>query len=742
MLLLPLVMHGQFTLSKQDASGCGKKDGSITATVSISGNIQFSLDGGAFQSSGTFSNLGAGIYTVTAKEGLTGCQTSETVEINDGSDLMVTVSGGGSFELCGGGSAPEIVLSASATGGTQPYQFSWPNGTRTVSAAGNYTCTVTDSTGCQDAGSATVVVVPIQCSRDPNDITGPTGFSTDRWVAKKDVMPYLIRFENDPQFATASAQKVTVEYPLDDQLNLFSVRLGSFGFANMTFNVPANSTFYSQRLDVQDSLGIFVDVTAGIDVDAGKAFWIFESIDPATGLPPTGTNVGMLPVNDTITRRGEGFVNFTAKPKNSAVTGDSITAQAVIVFDVNEPILTNEYLNLVDAVAPTSVLDSLPASQDSIKIQLSWSGQDDPGGTGLREYAVFVSENSSPFNLWQGGLTDTAAVFTGASGGEYSFFTLATDNVGNTEAAKSQGDFTVKIARDPLLQVTSFSKPIYCHGDSLRLLWDASQVRAVDVLVSSGTGQPFSMVGNDLPVQNNGFAWLVPGTFPACNPCFMLVRDTTTGSPLTDTAAFAVSPPPVASAGNDAAICIGEYLQLQASGGTSYSWSPPAGLSNSAVAAPFASPASSTVYTVQVTDALGCKDTDELLVTVHLKDTTFFNIMVCDTGTAGLAIDTLVNYLGCDSLIITTTTFAEPNLVISDNNLPGGVYRSVGPLVSNNTTIMAGRDAKFTSDTNITLQPLFTVQVGALFEARVEVCPPSFNGPFGSKIFKQKKKKK
>ncbi len=739
-IALPICVRGQLTLSKQDASGCGKKDGSITASVGIGGSIQYSLNGGGFQNSGSFSNLSAGSYTVTARDEKTGCQTSESIEINDGSDLKVSVNGGGSFQYCVQDGPPEVTLSASASGGSPPYQYSWPNGTITVSGSGTYTCTATDTAGCRDAGSVTIAIVPIRCSRDPNDITGPAGFGPDHWIAGKDVMPYLIRFENDPKFATASAQKVTIDYVLDPQLNLFSVRLGSFGFANMAFDVPANATFYYQRLDVRDSLGIYVDVTAGIDVNAGKVFWVFESIDPATGLAPTGTEVGMLPVNDTITRRGEGFVNFTVKPKNSVVTGDSITAQAVIVFDVNEAIITNEYLNLVDAVAPVSNLDSLPASLDSLQIHLSWSGQDDPGGTGIREYAIFVSENSGPFNLWQGGLSDTTAVFVGASGGQYAFFTLATDNTGNTEPAKSQGDFTVTVSAAPSLRITSFDKNAYCPGDSLQVRWSSSQLMAVDVFASGGAGQPFSLIGDDLPAQDGGLNWLLTAGFPACDPCFLLVRDAATASPLADTAAFVVRPLPVANAGNDMAVCIGDYLQLQAGGGVGYVWSPSAGLSNSTIATPFANPQASTVYTLQVTDSIGCTDTDEVLVTVHPVDTTYFNIMVCDTGTTGVVVDTLVNSFGCDSLIITNTTFATADLVISDHNLPGGIYRSEGPMVSNHTTITTGLVTLFISDTSISLQPLFTVEPGAVFEAKVEPCPSNFNGPFGIKRLKKKRK--
>ncbi len=70
-----------------------------------------------------------------------------------------------------------------------------------------------------------------------------------------------------------------------------------------------------------------------------------------------------------------------------------------------------------------------------------------------------------------------------------------------------------------------------------------------------------------------------------------------------------------ANAGADQAICPGGNVQLSASGGTSYSWSPATGLSNANIANPVASPSSTTTYTVTVS-ANGCTATDQVVVTV------------------------------------------------------------------------------------------------------------------------------
>ncbi|RDV13111.1 gliding motility-associated C-terminal domain-containing protein [Pontibacter diazotrophicus] len=74
--------------------------------------------------------------------------------------------------------------------------------------------------------------------------------------------------------------------------------------------------------------------------------------------------------------------------------------------------------------------------------------------------------------------------------------------------------------------------------------------------------------------------------------------------------------PSVANAGEDVTIMEGQSVKLQATGGTSYSWSPATGLSNPFIADPSARPLKTTTFTVTVTSEFGCAYTDEVTVTV------------------------------------------------------------------------------------------------------------------------------
>lgn len=77
-----------------------------------------------------------------------------------------------------------------------------------------------------------------------------------------------------------------------------------------------------------------------------------------------------------------------------------------------------------------------------------------------------------------------------------------------------------------------------------------------------------------------------------------------------------VDQPITVDAGADVAQCYGAVAQLQASGATTYSWSPSTGLSSTAIAAPTSSVQTPITYTVTGTTGL-CSDTDSVHVFVE-----------------------------------------------------------------------------------------------------------------------------
>jgi uncharacterized delta-60 repeat protein len=77
------------------------------------------------------------------------------------------------------------------------------------------------------------------------------------------------------------------------------------------------------------------------------------------------------------------------------------------------------------------------------------------------------------------------------------------------------------------------------------------------------------------------------------------------------------NPLPNIDAGNDVGFCVSATVQLCATGGVQYSWSPAFGLSDTTIACPTAGPTSSTTYIVFGTDANGCVSSDTVSVNLY-----------------------------------------------------------------------------------------------------------------------------
>jgi|GEM_PF-6246350 len=281
-------------------------------------------------------------------------------------------------------------------------------------------------------------------SKDPNDIIGPEGFGEERWIGITQPLEYKIRYENDPELASAPAQIVRIVHPLDETADIRAFRLGTFGFADTTFSVPDNVSTYSARLDLRASMGLFVDVVAGIDVQSREAIWLFRSIDPATGDIPVNPLVGYLAVNDS-TGVGEGFVNYSIRANPQAVTGDEIHAEASIFFDSNPPIDTPPIFNTVDADLPES--DVLVSVEDDV-FEITWSGSDQ--GAGFSRADLYVSVDDGPFERVIDVENDGPHYLSqSTTASAYRFFTLAFDHAGNREPMKTGADALTVTSADP-----------------------------------------------------------------------------------------------------------------------------------------------------------------------------------------------------------------------------------------------------------------------------------------------------
>ncbi len=282
-------------------------------------------------------------------------------------------------------------------------------------------------------------------AHDPNDIIGPAGFGPEGFLPADSSLFYTIRFENDVA-ATAPAQTVVVTQTLDPDLDLATFELFSFGIGSSLVNLPAKRSSFLRRYDLRPDRNLFLDVSGDLNFETGVITWTFTSLDPATLEIPTDAegDIGFLPPNQ-IPPEGEGFVTYIVRPKPGLPTGTRIDAQASIVFDVNAAIDTPAIFNTIDAGTPTSNVDPLPATTGSETFAVNWTGNDDPNGSGISFFDIFVSVDGGAFSPFLLDTTESSAIFTGAAGHAYAFISAATDNVGHSEDLPTEADATTTV---------------------------------------------------------------------------------------------------------------------------------------------------------------------------------------------------------------------------------------------------------------------------------------------------------
>jgi gliding motility-associated-like protein len=138
----------------------GSNTGSIIVTASGGvAPIQYSNNGGAFQASGTFSNLTAGSYSVIARDA-NNCTVKLLVTVTEPAAALTASIANPTNVLCATQSTGSATVTAS--GGTAPYSYSWntvpvqTTATATGLKAGAYTVTVIDGAGCTKTADVTI----------------------------------------------------------------------------------------------------------------------------------------------------------------------------------------------------------------------------------------------------------------------------------------------------------------------------------------------------------------------------------------------------------------------------------------------------------------------------------------------------------------------------------------------------------------------------------------------------------
>ncbi len=170
------------TLNQTASIICSGNTNAVIAVSATGGqaSYSYSINGTTYQASNTFSNLGAGTYTIYAQDA-NGCIGSNTLTITQ--PAAIGINAVPTMISCTGLNNGQIFVSAS--GGIAPLTYSI-NGTTFVSSntfnglpAGTYTVTVKDANGCQQTFSTTITEpAPLTLTCVPTVSNGSNGTIT------------------------------------------------------------------------------------------------------------------------------------------------------------------------------------------------------------------------------------------------------------------------------------------------------------------------------------------------------------------------------------------------------------------------------------------------------------------------------------------------------------------------------------------------------------------------------------
>ena len=315
--------------------------------------------------------------------------------------------------------------------------------------------------------------------------------------------------------------------------------------------------------------------------------------------------------------------------------GDSLTLTAAgAIFDPN----------LVD---PPAVINAPVEGLGVVGAQFCWATACDQGQDQPYLFSVSVTDNGCPPKtldivlaievepfLGPQNIAGPPTVCAGTAGVNYSTDTIAgatyTWNVvgGNLVGGNGTPGIVVDWTNPGSASISvAVTDQLGCTAEPLELsvtvapepLADAG----ADTLICSGTS--VQLGGSPTGPPGSTFQWnpanglsnansATPTATPQAATTYVVLVNSG-GCTATDTIVVGVQETS-AEAGDDDAICMGDTIPLNGSGGNTYQWSPASELSDAGIAGPLAFPSSTTTFILQVTDSVGCTALDSVLIEV------------------------------------------------------------------------------------------------------------------------------
>lgn len=409
---------------------------------------------------------------------------------------------------------------------------------------------------------------------------------------------------------------------------------GAAGVIFITFN-PTSSDIPTPTISTTAATCLNNGEATITNYDAANTY-TFNPVGPTVSAG--GVISGMVPSTSyTVTADNGGCVSlasnaFSIDPQTSGPNAPTITTTAATCSSDGEATITNYNASFTYTFTPTGpsvgaggvVSGMIPstsytviATDNGCASPASNAFSVDPSTSGVTivfniNPDTYCIDNSTPITL---SATPTGGTFSGP-GVSGNTFTPSQASVGTNTLTYTYDDGNGCIT-DETSDVEVFDLPVvdftglgtdYCVNETIPV--------TLSGIPAGGTYSGSGITGTDFIPSDAGV-----GTHT-------ITYEYTDGNGCTNTSdnTVVVNTLPNVSAGNDAFVCDGASVTLNATGASSYVWSPASGLSDPNIANPTVNITSEETYTVTGTDANGCVNTDDITVGVGSNPTADFEV--------------------------------------------------------------------------------------------------------------------
>ncbi|MEO5572241.1 MAG: gliding motility-associated C-terminal domain-containing protein [Bacteroidia bacterium] len=596
------------TLLSTDVQCYGDSTGTAVVTP-LGGYPPYNYSWSTGATTQSISGLTGGVYSVIVTDS-SGC--AKTVYVQIQSPPQITFNALVTGIGCGGSTTGSIFTNIG--GGTPPYTYLWNTGATTDSLTGltigNYTITITDSLGCFNTNSFSIVNVPplsiVSTSSTDATCGGSNGSAA---ITVNGTPPYTYVWTppvSSTNSATGLASGTYVVQVMDSNgcqvSNTFVINsIATFTSATSADSANCAGTGGSATVNITGASGPFIyqwspsggtDSTA-VNLNSGTYTVIVTDANSCSQtisvvVPQMISTVSVstqviqsacsAASTATIYATGSNGTGTYTYLWSTGASTDSISGLAFGTYTV-----TATDGNQCSATANAVITPYVPVSFTST------SSPSCPNSNTGSATVITTTGGTPPYTyLWSDGSTSSS--ISGIASGTYT--------VTVTDASSCTSSGTLTVSTNPSVALTAGSDTTICSGQSA----------TITALASGGT-------------PNFSYSWSNSVTSsqqqvtPASTTTYTVTVTDGAGCQTTSSVTVNVNSYPATVPTQTFTICSGASVSLTAPPGSTYSWSPTDDLSNSTVSNPVASPGSSTLYIVSVSNG-NCSSSDTVDITV------------------------------------------------------------------------------------------------------------------------------